>query len=71
MQGIQKIRDAAALDGSFTEEQRVDMVSKAMRLAELIEALDQWITGGGFLPERWRLGVRRHHWTDSFRPKGE
>ncbi len=23
------------------------------RLAELIEALDEWIVNGGFLPERW------------------
>lgn len=26
----------------------------AVRLAELIEGLDHWITGGGFLPERWQ-----------------
>jgi hypothetical protein len=26
----------------------------AVRLAELVEALDDWITRGGFLPERWR-----------------
>ena len=23
------------------------------RMAELIEALDQWITNGGFLPNQW------------------
>jgi hypothetical protein len=23
------------------------------RLCELVEALDGWIAGGGFLPERW------------------
>lgn len=26
------------------------------RLTDLVEALDQWIVGGGFLPERWREG---------------
>jgi hypothetical protein len=25
----------------------------AIRLAELVEALDEWITKGGFLPGRW------------------
>ena len=28
----------------------------AYRLAELVEALDEWITNGGFLPSAW---VRR------------
>lgn len=28
----------------------------AMRLADLQEALDDWIAGGGFLPEQWRAG---------------
>lgn len=26
----------------------------AGELAERVEALDHWITGGGFLPERWK-----------------
>ena len=26
----------------------------AVELAELAEALDQWISGGGFLPAQWR-----------------
>jgi hypothetical protein len=26
----------------------------ADRLAELVLALNEWITNGGFLPERWR-----------------
>jgi hypothetical protein len=25
-----------------------------VRLAELVEALDRWISGGGFLPAAWR-----------------
>ncbi len=25
------------------------------RLADLVAALDQWITGGGFLPDAWRV----------------
>lgn len=27
-----------------------------VRLAELVEALDQWIAGGGFLPTAWAKG---------------
>jgi hypothetical protein len=26
----------------------------AIRLAELVEGLDEWIKGGGFLPDAWR-----------------
>jgi hypothetical protein len=26
----------------------------AVRLAELVEALDEWIMKGGFLPKEWR-----------------
>lgn len=26
----------------------------AERLAELVEALDEWITHGGFLPKEWK-----------------
>ncbi len=29
----------------------------AERLAELVVALDEWITKGGFLPERWTKKV--------------
>ncbi len=27
----------------------------ALRLAELVEALDAWLSGGGFLPAAWRI----------------
>ena len=26
----------------------------AIRLAELVEALDVWLSSGGFLPDRWQ-----------------
>ncbi len=29
--------------------------TEAWRLAELIESLDDWIRGGGFLPRAWSL----------------
>jgi hypothetical protein len=29
------------------------VIALAEELAERVEALDHWITGGGFLPERW------------------
>jgi len=28
----------------------------AVRLAELAQALDEWIIGGGFLPKAWKGG---------------
>lgn len=30
-----------------------DYVEVAGRLAELVEALDEWLSKGGFLPGRW------------------
>jgi len=38
---------------SMREEHEVDALDAA-RLVELIEALDNWIVGGGFLPEAWQ-----------------
>ncbi len=32
---------------------------RAERMAELIEALDEWIGRGGFLPEAWRKAQQR------------
>jgi hypothetical protein len=31
----------------------------ASRMVELVEALDEWITRGGFLPDRWEIGHKR------------
>ena len=31
-----------------------DLTEEAERLAELVQALDEWLAGGGFLPEPWR-----------------
>jgi hypothetical protein len=30
------------------------IMNDAARLAELVDALDTWIAGGGFLPMRWK-----------------
>lgn len=30
-----------------------ELISKGTRLAELVEAMDVWIRGGGFLPAAW------------------
>lgn len=41
-------------DGS--EDYTDDDVDDWQRLAELTEALDDWIAGGGFLPTAWSRG---------------
>jgi hypothetical protein len=41
-------------DGSLTEGQQEFIVEQANRLAELVEALDEWLARAGFLPMRWR-----------------
>jgi hypothetical protein len=30
--------------------------AEAERLAELFQALDEWLSGSGYLPEDWRQG---------------
>lgn len=35
----------------LTEQQRIE---KLERLAELAEAMDQWLSDGGFYPHAWR-----------------
>lgn len=45
---FQQAMDACPED----EEPSIDAVDVA-RMAELVQSLDHWIKGGGFLPKRW------------------
>lgn len=56
---IEKILKACRHDGVMNADQRADIISKGLRLAELIGALDEWIIGTGFLPERWTRDKER------------
>lgn len=33
--------------------EHLNFIRKSERLAELVIALDEWLTKGGFLPDRW------------------
>ena len=57
--GIMKIWDACPEDGHFTGTQEADLARHAYRLAELVQALDAWMAGGGFLPDSWELARKR------------
>lgn len=35
-------------------DQDEELLELARRLAELVQAMDEWISGGGFLPPDWR-----------------
>ena len=39
-----------------SEEHVDDMCNDGRRLAELVLALNEWITKGGFLPTSWKRG---------------
>lgn len=39
------------LDGGLSDEQTQE---EAARLAELVQALDEWISRGGFFPDAWQ-----------------
>jgi hypothetical protein len=58
---ILKTWDNCTEDGELTYAQQVDVANKANELAELVIALDEWISTGGFLPRKWsgRLGSRQ------------
>lgn len=43
-------------DQGLTDEQKEQVIAHAEELAERVEALDHWLTGLGFLPERWAKG---------------
>ena len=38
----------------LAENDSADLWQSADRLAELVDALDDWITKGGWLPDDWR-----------------
>ena len=40
--------------GNYTPAEQSEAYFAGLRLAELVEALDQWITKGGFLPDGWQ-----------------
>ncbi len=54
-------RLAAEILGMTVEQQgeteTADLIYRANRLAELVEALDGWLKRGGFLPKRWKPGI--------------
>jgi hypothetical protein len=45
------LKEMLEIAASFTDGHLDDV--EAQRLAELVDALDGWLTNGGFLPERW------------------
>jgi hypothetical protein len=48
----QQLRLAKKLLDAWDNETRIDR-DVAIRLAERVEALDEWLSKGGFLPKRW------------------
>lgn len=52
-QKIDELEDEHAFE-QLSAQERYDFLCDAGRLAELVQALDGWITSGGFLPRGWR-----------------
>lgn len=51
------LEEQLRLAESILNEEAVDtddLIRDSQRLAELVQALDEWINNGGFLPTAWR-----------------
>jgi hypothetical protein len=52
---IRELRVALLEEREITDVDDVmNLMRQASRLPELIEALDEWISGGGSLPQQWQ-----------------
>ena len=49
----EQIRIAKQIIQAIDKGEEIDMFERGDRLAELVIALDEWITRGGFIPGRW------------------
>jgi len=55
---IEIIDERGDEDGNLCDEDKDEVVDNANRLAELVQALDEWLRRGGFLPKRWAADRR-------------
>lgn len=53
-----RLADLVTVGGDAQIGARTDR-RDTFRMAELVEALDSWLTAGGFLPRRWKPGSWR------------
>ena len=51
---LRELRELTAQFLKDWDEERTPDTLDVYRMAELVEALDEWITRGGFLPSDWR-----------------
>jgi hypothetical protein len=59
---IQAVRDGADEHGDNTDDEVITLCESGEALAELVDALDEWLSRGGFLPAAWtpRYPLIRH-----------
>ena len=52
---LEKLRELTkCVNDEEQVEVEIESVETLTDFAELFEALDEWLTGGGFLPKEWR-----------------
>ncbi len=61
---IREIIKASHKEVCDDEDKEFEYLENMGRLTELVEALDNWITGGGFLPNDWKEDIRPKHVKD-------
>ena len=52
------LRDAAALVLHLADTDDNGVLEPVVEMAELVDALDTWLTRGGFLPDAWATPAR-------------
>lgn len=59
VQRLQELHDVGRQHSGLDISDEDEVMALAMQLAELVEALDGWLSKGGFLPDVWK-----HQWAN-------
>lgn len=56
LQELLELRDEVNYEWDQAENEQAAPRDREIRFAELVDALDGWLSGGGFLPRKWQAG---------------
>lgn len=59
---LEEIRELCSVIGEMQSPLDQHIIETSDRLVELLEAMDEWLSKGGFLPDAWKLAAGEAHW---------